>query len=224
MSVMRCCAAFPEWACDGHAGRGSNQSSGIGRIGRCLSCLRRYRRADRWPDPFVADRRGWPLGAGQGRADLVPRNRADIGRLDDDAFLSLAVSALFRHRASARGAPAWANGCRRRGSDVAAARLFRPAARHRVDRRQGTDRCEAGRVPDSVTTLRLPAAEAGRRVVAVPGTDRGAGLAGVGEPNCGRGADLLAVSGPVAPLSRPDRIHRYVRGAVTSAGKWRTRI
>jgi hypothetical protein len=136
MSVMRCCAAFPEWACDGHAGRGSNQSSGIGRIGRCLSCLRRYRRADRWPDPFVADRRGWPLGAGQGRADLVPRNRADIGRLDDDAFLSLAVSALFRHRASARGAPAWANGCRRRGSDVAAARLFRPAARHRVDRRQ----------------------------------------------------------------------------------------
>ena len=30
-------------------------------------------------------------GAGQGRADLVLGNRADIGRLDDDAFLSLAV-------------------------------------------------------------------------------------------------------------------------------------
>ena len=60
---------------------------------------------------------------------------------------------------------------------------------------------------DSVTTLRLPAAEAGRaRGRAVqPGADRGAGVAGVGKPNCGGRADLLAVWGPV--FGRPSRLH-----------------
>ena len=48
---------------------------------------------------------------------------------------------------------------------------------------------------DSVTTLRLPAAEVGRAVVGAVqrGADRGAGLAGIGKPDCGCRADLLAV-------------------------------
>ncbi len=93
------------------------------------------------PDPFVANRRRRPLGTGAGRAGLVSRNRADIGRLAHDAFLSLAVSALLRGRASARGAPARFSRCRggRRGPDVASAGLFRFATRCGAVRRQGAE-------------------------------------------------------------------------------------
>ena len=69
-----------ERARDGHAGRRVNQPSGVRRNGRNLSRLRRDRRTHRRSDPFVADRRRRPLGSGAGRADLVSRNRADIGR------------------------------------------------------------------------------------------------------------------------------------------------
>ena len=58
--------------------------------------------------------RGWTLGSGAGRSVLVSRNRADVGRLGHHAFLSFAVSALLRHRASSRRAAAGTGGCRRR--------------------------------------------------------------------------------------------------------------
>ena len=130
-----------ERAGDGHAGRRGHQPSGLRRDGRNLSRLSRYRRTHRRADPFVADRRRRPLGPGAGRADLVSRDRADIGRLAHHAFLSLAVSALLRRRASARRAPARAGRCRRRrrGPDVASAGLFRPAAGCGADRRQGAE-------------------------------------------------------------------------------------
>ena len=54
---------------DGHAGRRSNQPSGIRRDGRNLSRLRRDRRTHRRADPFVANRRRRPLGPGAGRAE-----------------------------------------------------------------------------------------------------------------------------------------------------------
>ena len=123
----------------GTPGGVSNQPSGLRRDGRNLSRLSRDRRTHRRADPFVANRRRRPLGPGAGRAGLVSRNRADIGRLAHDAYLSLAVSALLRRRASARRAPARAGRCRRgrRGPDVASAGLFRPAAGCGADRRQG---------------------------------------------------------------------------------------
>ena len=124
-----------------------NQPSGVRRVGRNLSRLRRDRRTDRRPDPFFANRRRRPLGAGAGRADLVSGNRADLGGFAHHAYLPLAVSALLRDRASARRAPARTGRCRcrRGGPDVAAAGLFRPAARCRADRRQGAGGCEARR-------------------------------------------------------------------------------
>ena len=138
----------------------------------------RHRRAD----PFVANRRRRPLGPGAGRADLVSRNRADIGRLSHDAYLPLAVSALLRHRASARRASARAGRCRRgrRGPDVAPAGLFRPAARRGADRRQGADGREARRADrfghDLAASGRGGGPPGGGHVQS--GADRGAGLAG----------------------------------------------
>ncbi len=97
--------------------------------------------------PTFADRRRRPLGSGAGRSLLVSRNRADIAGFGHHAFLSLAVSAFLRHRASARRAPARTGRRRGRrgGPDVPAARIFRPAARCGADRRQGAFGRETGR-------------------------------------------------------------------------------
>ena len=131
-----------ERARDGHAGRRVRPTArSRARRSKSIASLPIPANASAAPIHIVADRRRRPLGSGAGRAVLVSRNRADIGRLAHHAFLSLAVSALLRHRASARRAPARAGRCRRRrrGPDVAAAGLFRPAARCGADRRQGAD-------------------------------------------------------------------------------------
>ena len=52
----------------GHAGRRANQPPGGGRDGRSASRIARHRRAPGRPDPFVANRRGRALGAGEGRS------------------------------------------------------------------------------------------------------------------------------------------------------------
>ena len=70
---------------------------------------------------------------------------------------------------------------------------------------------KSGVPTDSVTTLRLPAEEVGRSVVAMFNTERIVARAWpvVGEPHCGRRADLLAVSRADAPSWRPDRRPRF---------------
>ena len=65
-------------------------------------------------DPHLANRRRRTLGTGEGRSLLVSRDGAHLGRLDHHAFLPFAVSALLRHRASSRRAPAGTGGRRRR--------------------------------------------------------------------------------------------------------------
>ncbi len=81
-----------------------------------------------------------------------------------------------------------------------------------IDGKEPTD-VKSGVPTDSVTTLRLPAEEVGRPVVAMfnTGANRGAGLAGLGKPDCGCRTDLLAVLATGAPLWRPDRRHRFDR-------------
>ena len=158
---------------------------------------RRHRRTHRRSDPFVANRRRRPLGPGAGRAGLVSRNRAGIGRLAHDASLSLAVSALLRRRASARRAPARAGRCRRgrRGPDVASAGLSRPAAGCGADRRQGAEGREirrADRFGHDLAACRGGGWPPGGSHVQYR-ANRGAGLAGLGEPHCGCRTDLLAV-------------------------------
>ena len=146
----------------------------VRRDSRNLSRLFRDRRTDRRSDPFVADRRRRPLGSGAGRADLVSGNRADIGGLAHHAYLSLAVSALLRDRASARRAPAWAGRCRR-GAVVLMSRprgyFGLPRDVVLIDGKEPAD-VKPGVPTDSVTTLRLPAAEAGRPVVALFNQER----------------------------------------------------
>ena len=155
------------------------------------------RRADRRCHSQLANRCRRTLGAGAGRSLLAARNRADLAGPADHAFLPLAVSALVRHRASARRATARAGRCRRRRDrdHVAAARLFRPAARRRAARRQGARRREDGVPTDCVTTLRLPAGEVGRNVVGLFNEERIVARAwpAAREQDCGRGTDLLAI-------------------------------
>ncbi len=122
-------------------------------------------------------RRPAPTAAGVRRifAFPVPRICPDIARRADDADPPLAVRALVRCRASACRAPARARGqqcLRRRRDHVTPARLFRPAAGRGAARRQGAGRRQAGCAHGSAATLRLPAAEAGRNVVAQFGEER----------------------------------------------------
>jgi hypothetical protein len=121
-------------------------------------------------------------GSGAGRTHLVSRNRADLGGLDHDAFLPLAVSALLRHRAFARRAAA--GPCRFRSrrprTDVSAAGLFRAAARRGAARRQGAHGRQAGRADrcghDGAASGRGGRPPRGGAVQR--GEDRGPGLAG----------------------------------------------
>ena len=85
----------------------------------------------------TGERIGGPIHSSQtsadgrwGPAQVDPpgiSNRADIAGFGHHAFLSFAVSAFFRRRASARRAPAWTGRRRRRcgGVDVPAVRIFR---------------------------------------------------------------------------------------------------
>ena len=92
----------------------------------------------------------------------------------DHAFLPLAVSALVRHRASARGAPAWTGRCRR-GRVVLMSRprgyFGLPRDIVLLDGKEPAD-VKPGVPTDSLTTLRLPAAEIGRPVAALFNEER----------------------------------------------------
>jgi len=87
-----------------------------------------------------ANRRRWALGAGQRRPVLAAGNRAHLGGFSHHSFLPLAVSAFLRRGAFAcRPSPsASRRGIRQRRDHVAAAWLFRSAARRRVAGRKGT--------------------------------------------------------------------------------------
>ena len=105
--------------------------------------------------------------------------------------------ALLRHRASARGAAAGAADAGA-GSVVIMSRprgyFGLPRDVVLFDGKEPAD-VKPGVPTDSVSTLRLPAAEVGPAGggPVQPGADRGAGLAGCGEQNCGCRADLLAI-------------------------------
>ena len=136
------------------------------------------------------------LGSGQGRSHLVSRDGAHLGRLDHHAFLSFAVSAFLRRRASSCRPPAGTRGRGRRlrRPDVAGSRIFRPSARCRAVRRQGAFGCEAGRsrrFHQHAETFRRGSRPPGSRPVQ-RGADCRAGLAGIGKPDCDRRIHLLA--------------------------------
>ena len=113
------------------------------------------------------------------------------------AYLSLAVSALLRDRASARRASARAGRCRRRRVVL----MSRPRGyfglprdvvlidgKEPVDVKSGVP-TEFGHDIAAASCASRP--RRGRLVQ--PGADRGAGLAGVRKPDCGCRTDLLAV-------------------------------
>jgi hypothetical protein len=96
----------------------------------------------------------------------VPRDRARFAGFDHHAFLSLAVSALLRHRAFARRA---ALGAADAGAGAVVI-MSRPRGYFGLPRdvvlldgKEPAD-VKAGVPTDSIATLRLPAAEAGRAV------------------------------------------------------------
>ena len=174
-----------------------HQPPGLRRDGGYLSRLRRDRRTHRRADSFLANRRRWPLGPGAGRADwyleivltsagspMTHFYRSPFPRSSEIVHLRAA-----RPLGSAdAGAGAVVLMSRPRGY------FGLPRDVVLIDGKEPKD-VKSGVPTDSVTTLRLPAAEAGRPVVAhvQPGADRGAGLAGVGKPHCGCRTDLLAV-------------------------------
>ena len=118
---------------------------------------------------------GRALGSGAGRSIVVSGDGADRGGFDHHAFLSLAVSAIVRCRASSRRARAGAGRSRRRRGrhHVAAARIFRPAPRRRAARRQGARGREIRRADRFHQPPRgFPLRRRGRAVVAMFNQER----------------------------------------------------
>ena len=135
--------------------------------------------------PDTGERIGGPIHSSQTAAD----GRWGPAQVDPSWYLEIVLTSagsttthFYRspfprssdivHLRAAR--PLGAGRCRRgrRRHDVAAARIFRPAARCGAVRRQGADGRKAGVPTDSVTTVRLPAAEAGRPVAALFNQER----------------------------------------------------
>ena len=160
-------------------------------------------------DPHLANRRRRPLGSGAGRSLLVSRDRADIGRIRPTTHFYRSPfprsSDIVHLRAARPLGPADAGA----GAVVMMSRprgyFGLPRDVVLLDGKEPAD-VKPGVPTDSVTTLRLPAAEAGPsgRGAVQRGADRGAGLAGVGKQNCDRRVDLLAISSsPAAAFMAP---------------------
>ena len=145
--------------------RHADQPVGRGRDGGNLSAFA-PRPANGRAAPVHAeeDRRRRHLGAGEFRPGDAARIRRHGAGRADHPYLSLGLPALLRPAQSAAGGGDRQGGCRRGGDrpDGPAARLFRPAARHRAARRQGARRCSDRRARD----LAYEAETGGRRQTA----------------------------------------------------------